>query len=85
MLLYKETYKKIPFSDFKKPFIYNNLNKESLKVKDLAQHEDELKLFIKLPINNSTSIVVLEGEYLNTNNKYLSIGKTNDTTQPKQI
>lgn len=84
-LLYKETYKKIPFNDFKKPFIYNKLNKEVLKLKELVQYEDELKLFIKLPINNNTSIVVLEGEFLNTNNKYLSIGKTDDNSQPKQV
>lgn len=84
-ILYKETYKRVSFNDFRKPFIYNNLKKEELKLKDLAQHGNELKLFIKLPINNNTSIVVLEGEFLNTNNKYLSQGDSEDTTQPKQV
>jgi hypothetical protein len=39
----------------------------------LLKHEDDLKLFIKMPINAKTSIVVLEGDYCDFNNaKYMT-------------
>lgn len=34
---------------------------------ELAQNECDLKLFIKVPINNTSTIVVLEGDYCNWN------------------
>lgn len=71
-VLYNKTYKRISISEFKKPFVYDSLTDDSLKTKFLYEHENDLKLFIKLPINNNTSIVVLEGEYLNTNQRYIS-------------
>ena len=37
---------------------------------ELAQNECDLKLFIKLPVNNNSTIVVLEGDYLNWNDSY---------------
>ena len=69
--LYRMTYQQVPISDFKKPFIYDKLDSDAVQNKFLYEHESDLKLFIKLPINNSTSIVVLEGEYLHTNEKFV--------------
>lgn len=64
------TYKKVNLSDFKNPFIYDCLLNDQFKNKFLYDHEDYLRLFIKIPNNNRSSIVILEGEYLNTNKKY---------------
>lgn len=63
------TYKKVSQSSFEKPFIYDNLTKDELQTQFLYEHEKDLKMFIKLPVSNNTSIVILEGEYLNTNTK----------------
>ena len=59
-------------ADFQ-PFIYSklfdsikptNVNESTANnLIELAQNEDNLKLFIKLPVNNASTIVVLEGEY----------------------
>lgn len=64
-----QTYLKVAASNFKKPFIYDKLADLSFNVKELLEHEQDLKMFIKVPLDNNTSIVVLEGEYLNTNEK----------------
>lgn len=37
---------------------------------ELAQNECDLKLFIKIPVENNSTIVVLEGDYLNWNDSY---------------
>jgi hypothetical protein len=75
------TYKKVASSKFSQPFIYQQLlytdindnnntlfehlaNNENAKI-ELAQNECDLKLFLKLPKNNTSTIVVLEGNYLN--------------------
>jgi hypothetical protein len=70
----KLTYQKINTTSFNHPFIFDKLAGDKLRADDLdllnlAQNEDDLKLFIKIPINNKSSIVVLEGEYLNYNDK----------------
>ena len=79
----KYTYKKISHSIFSQPFIfdlldYNNNNEklntlvESLNENEkieLAQNECDLKLFIKVPINNTSTIVVLEGNYIGWNDR----------------
>lgn len=66
------TYQKISFSKFASPFLYSkilNLNKLTLgnTLIEVAQNEENLKLFIKVPVNNPTTIVFLEGNYLNWN------------------
>jgi hypothetical protein len=70
----KLTYQKINNASFNHPFIFDKLTGDKLRADDidllnLAQNEDDLKLFIKVPINNKSSITVLEGEYLNYNDK----------------
>lgn len=68
--LYGKTYLKATHTSFNKPFIYDRLldlddllDKESIT--ELAQNELNLKLIIKLPADNKSSITILEGNYLN--------------------
>lgn len=76
------TYKKISHSIFSQPFIFDLLDYtndrkvntliESLTENDkieLAQNECDLKLFIKIPVNNTSTIVVLEGNYIGWNDR----------------
>lgn len=64
----KQTYKCYNNLLFRTPVLYDPTEKlnEFLGPADkteLAQREQDLKLFIKVPINNASSIVVLEGDY----------------------
>jgi hypothetical protein len=59
---------------FKTPILYTklqNLNDLLLNPKnnlnDLCQQEDNLKLILKIPVNNNSSIVILEGDYTQAN------------------
>jgi hypothetical protein len=76
--IYKNTYKRVNSCQFSQPFIYDalaftddgkiNTLIENLIPDDkieLAQNECDLKLFIKLPASNTSTIVVLEGDYRN--------------------
>ena len=74
----KYTYKKVTKSIFSQPFIYDALvytkdnNAQNFFIDtntliELAQNECDLKLFLKIPINNDSTIVVLEGDYCNWN------------------
>ena len=94
----KYTYKRVTHSQFSTPFIYDLLdyNKDTktntlvekldlispnTKI-ELAQNEGDLKLFFKIPVNNDSTIVILEGNYLNWNNYYwdaTTIKSTNKT------
>ena len=71
------------FSDlqFKTPVLYSKLqNLNSLLAdtnKDLCQYEDSLKLILKIPATNKSSIVILEGDYTTYND---SIAKPTYTT-----
>lgn len=76
------TYKKISHSVFSQPFIFDLLDytadgklntlieslNENEKI-ELAQNECDLKLFIKVPVNNTSTIVVLEGDYIGWNDR----------------
>jgi len=70
------TYMKINRTQFNNQFLYTKLNEITGLLSpenemELAQSEDDLKLFIKLPANNISAVTVLEGNYLNWNNKSL--------------
>ena len=64
----EDTYKCFNSMLFNKPVLYDpaaGLKKylDPRHPLEIAQHETDLKLFIKLPISNKSSIVILEGDY----------------------
>ena len=62
------TYQKIRSCHFNQPFVYTKINGIGItkaELTELAQNEDDLKLFIKIPQANNSTIVILEGNYLN--------------------
>ena len=64
----EDTYRCFNSMLFNKPVLYDptaGLKKylDPRHPLEIAQHETDLKLFIKLPISNKSSIVVLEGDY----------------------
>ena len=71
--LYSTTYKKVTGASFNKPVVYDKLENLLFDIanggaplevtKALAQKEIELVLLVKLPKNNNSSLVVLEGDY----------------------
>jgi hypothetical protein len=67
------------FSDlqFKAPVLYTKIQNLTATVldtnSDLCQYEDNLKLIIKLPANNNSSIVILEGDYTAYNDNVSSV------------
>lgn len=76
----KYTYKRVATSLFSQPFLYDLLaytddNETNTLLErfldnekiELAQNECDLKLFIKIPVQNDSSIVILEGDYRNWN------------------
>lgn len=85
-----KTYQKITGSKFSAPFLYTKLadycNSDDLSynmLTELAQNESDFKLFIKVPQNNSSTIVVLEGDYRNWNDakvEFKDITAPNGTT-----
>lgn len=61
----------IASASFDHPIVYGNLINDYFKSsKFLLEHEKDLKLFIKMPLNNNTSIVILEGQFIHTNARY---------------
>ena len=76
----KLTYQCFGDLQFKAPVLYTKLqNLNSLLLdpenaeNDLCQQEDNLKLILKIPANNNSSIVILEGDYTKYND---SVAKT---------
>lgn len=60
----------------------DSLNDEAKTKIEIAQNECDLKLFIKIPANNTSTIVVLEGNYLDWNSSIWQPGdpkRTNKT------
>ena len=79
------TYKKINSASFSSPFLYSELTNLYQAISldsaaELATIEQDLKLFIKLPANNTSTIVILEGNYIGWNDKYVE-GNTVDSTK----
>jgi hypothetical protein len=75
--LIKRTYCCFNSMQFDTPRLYTKLNEflHQLTENELAKlslFEDTIKLFIKIPVKNKSSIVILEGNYLNYSNSYLS-------------
>lgn len=70
-----KTYKKVSHTLFSQPFIYDkilDLTEEATTADsptELAQNESNLKLVLKVPANNDSTIVILEGNYLNWNDE----------------
>lgn len=74
------TYMRLSQTSFNKPFIFEKLTEEWLmtpranlvNLLELSQYEDDLKLFIKIPQNNKSSITILEGDYTSYNDRLLT-------------
>jgi hypothetical protein len=64
--LYLQTYVKKSGTRLSKPFLYENIFNLTSEVidKKLYSQEKNLKLFIKVPATSTSSIVVLEGDYV---------------------
>ena len=80
-----QTYCKYNNLKFNAPILYTALTCESLlKGEDfdyikseIAQQESNLKLFIKLPFDNNSSITILEGDYLGYNDSLTTVDDAN--------
>lgn len=64
----KLTYQCFSDSQFNTPKLYSKIKNLNLLLdknhsSELAQYEDDLKLILKIPVNNNSSIVILEGDY----------------------
>lgn len=66
------TYTRYNYMQFNQPVLFSKLSAKNLKLDnginfldttELVAHEQNLKLFIKLPAQNKSSIVILEGDY----------------------
>lgn len=89
---YSITYQEIDGASFYQPLIYDKMDVKNLDENNFYNNrntyllkDDLLYLFVKVPSNIKTSIVVLEGNYLNSDNltnTYISgqIGFNADTT-----
>lgn len=80
----ERTYKRISSSSFSSPYLYDGLvfnpSTDTKLYKTAVMNENNLKLFIKLPASNQSSIVVLEGSYLNCNDWSFATFEKSKTT-----
>ena len=74
---YTNTYMKRSGSCFNKPFKYDKLlsilNSNSIDADKAYSQEKNLTLLIKVPVNNKSSLVVLEGDFTKTANLGLNV------------
>lgn len=87
------TYTKYGQMQFNQPVLFSKLSAQNLKIDnginfldttELVAHEQNLKLFIKLPASNKSSIVILEGDYrMNLNG--IARHKVTSTNQDKLV
>lgn len=66
-----KTYFKVRGARFNHPFIYDKLSLDEVNLRKISgdAKESTLKLFIKVPSSCTSSIVVLEGDYVNCSNE----------------
>lgn len=93
--IYQFTYKKLNSTKFNSPVILDMLSGEKLNqdqadadmidTLELAQNEADLKLFLKLPALNKSSITLLEGNFNGYNNIKLSAIPTQDPLQQRWL
>lgn len=88
----KNTYACFSSMQFKTPVLYEGVRSldalsKLTSVPELAQHEDDLKLFIKIPAKNKSSIVILEGDYTKYNDSVACryAGEESTTVLRKQM
>lgn len=88
----KDTYIKYSQLKFAQPVLYTRLvdifNKQDVtrtQLLDIAKNEQNINLFIKVPINNTSTITVLEGDYRNYNDTILNYKKQDQKAQQRQL
>ncbi len=88
----KLTYQCFGDLQFKTPVLYTqlqNLNGLLLdplnEMNDLCQQEDNLKLILKIPANNNSSIVILEGDYTTYNDAAFTLDADNSVTELERL
>jgi len=62
-----QTYFKSNVNKFNSPYLYSKLNNIAVNLKEIESNLDNFKLFIKIPATNTSSIVILEGNYTSNN------------------
>lgn len=68
--LLEHTYTKLTGVSFSNPILFNKLKTFNIDFESfphILECEKDLKLFIKLPVKNNSSIIILEGNYVNNN------------------
>ena len=76
-IIQKYTYTHKGGTTFKTPLIFNKLSKELLSnvslstLEDYYNNKNDLKLYLKLPASNKSSIVILEGVFNNYNDSII--------------
>lgn len=85
----KLTYQCFGAMQFKTPVLYSKIQNltpqliHSNSSSDLCQQEDSLKLILKIPASNTSSIVILEGDYTTYNDMALHNNTSGNVIQKK--